>query len=428
MTRSSHLRHILVDLTPLQPGGANGGAKPLARALVSELSGLAPHIEFTLLTSAASFSDLADLDRPNVHRENVDVDLAVTEPKSLALAGGRVAARGIVNTLVPPAARMRIKDGVWTLVKRWQRTSVTRTARADLVFCPFTAPFYFDPKIPLISIVHDLQYLEYPSFFESQQQSFRHQHFLDACRLADRVICVSEFVRQTVLTNSQVPPERVQTIHSALVHDLHADPLPGEIANRVLDDLGIRSRRFLLYPANPWPHKNHRALIEAFGLHLRASAGSDLALVCTGAPGPAMDELTTLASATLPSGSFAFAGYLPEREFVGLLQSCRALIFPSLYEGFGLPILEAMACDRPVLCSNVTSLPEVAGDAAVLFDPRDPLGMANAIGRLESDPALVAGLVQRGRQRARCFGTAHDMAANYLAAFEEVVDARVRRG
>jgi glycosyltransferase involved in cell wall biosynthesis len=163
-------------------------------------------------------------------------------------------------------------------------------------------------------------------------------------------------------------------------------------------------------------------------LHLRASAGSDLALVCTGAPGPAMDELTTLASATLPSGSFAFAGYLPEREFVGLLQSCRALIFPSLYEGFGLPILEAMACDRPVLCSNVTSLPEVAGDAAVLFDPRDPLGMANAIGRLESDPALVAGLVQRGRQRARCFGTAHDMAANYLAAFEEVVDARVRRG
>jgi glycosyltransferase involved in cell wall biosynthesis len=420
------LRRILVDLTPLLPGGENGGAKPLARSLVSELGMLAPQIEFTLLTSSMSYAELADLERPNVRRENVDVDLEVTEPRGIALAGARVAARGIVNSIVPLPARVRIKDAVWTLVKRWQRTSVTKAARADLVFSPFTAPFFFDPRVPLVSVVHDLQYLEYPDFFEALQHRNRHQHFLDACRLADRLICVSEFGRQTVLANSRLPPERVQTIQSALVHSLDADEHASETTHRVLDRLGVRSRRFLLYPANPWPHKNHRVLIEAFAQYRRSFPTSDLALVCTGAPGTAADELSALAQTVLPPGSFAFAGYLPEGKFVAVLQSSRGLIFPSLYEGFGLPVLEAMACGKPVLCSNVTSLPEVAGDAALLFDPRDPSAIASAIDRLESDPALEAEMIQRGRQRAVHFGSARDMAAKYLAAFEDVVAARSR--
>ena len=369
---------------------------------------------------------MADLERPNVRRENVDVDLGVTEPKGIALAGARVAARGIVNTLLPPQARVRMKDAVWTLVKRGQRNSVTKSARADLIFSPFTAPFFVDPRVPLVSVIHDLQYLDYPDFFDAQQQSSRHQHFLDACRLADRLICVSDFVRQTVLDRSGLPSERVQTIHSALLYPLDADAHAAEVASRILDRLGLGSRRFLLYPANPWPHKNHRGLIEAFALYRRSSPASDLALVCTGAPGVAGDEVIALAQTLLPPGSFAFAGYLSEREFVALLQSSRGLIFPSLYEGFGLPVLEAMACGKPVLCSNVTSLPEVAGDAALLFDPRDPAAISGAIDRLESEPELEQQLVQLGYSRAAFFGSARDMAANYLAAFEQVAAMRPR--
>jgi glycosyltransferase involved in cell wall biosynthesis len=419
-----NLRRILVDLTPLLPGGENGGAKPLARALVSELSMLAPHIEFTLLTSSIGYAAVADLERPNVRRQNVDLDLASAAPNGIALGGARVAARKLVNTLVPARERMRMKDALWTLVKRWQRSSATKTAHADLVFCPFTAPFFFDPRVPLVSLVHDLQYRDYPQFFDAQQQKDRHQHFLDACRLADRLICVSDFVRQMVLTNSGLPPERVQTIHSALVQPLGSEEHADQTANRLLDGLGVRSRRFLLYPANAWPHKNHRALIEAFAQYRRDAPDSDLALVCTGAPGIAADELTALGSRVAPAGSFAFGDYLPEREFVALLQCCRGLIFPSLYEGFGLPVLEAMAYGKPVLCSNVTSLPEVAGDAALMFDPHDPRAIAAAIGRLESEPDLAPRLVQRGFTRARLFGSARDMAARYLAAFEEVVARR----
>jgi glycosyltransferase involved in cell wall biosynthesis len=301
---------------------------------------------------------------------------------------------------------------------------VTKAAGADLVFSPFTAPFFVDPRIPLVSVVHDLQYLDYPEFFDPQQQASRHQHFLDACRLADRLICVSDFVRQTVLDRSGLPAERVQTIYSGLVQPLATDAHAGEITNRLLDRQGLSSRRFLLYPANPWPHKNHRVLIEAFAQYRRACPSSDLALVCTGAPGPAADELVALAETVVPPGSFAFAGYLPEREFVALLQCSRGLIFPSLYEGFGLPVLEAMACGKPVLCSNVTSLPEVAGDAALLFEPRDAAAITCAIERLETDPELERQLVQRGYSRAAPFGTARDMAARYLAAFEEVVAMR----
>jgi glycosyltransferase involved in cell wall biosynthesis len=191
--------------------------------------------------------------------------------------------------------------------------------------------------------------------------------------------------------------------------------------------LGIHQARFLLYPANPWPHKNHRVLIQAFAEYLSRAPASDLSLVCTGAPSAAVEELKDLARQLLPTGRFAFAGFLTEHEFAALLQSCRALIFPSLYEGFGLPLLEAMACDRPVLCSHSASLPEVAGDAAVMFDPNDARAIAASIERLESEPGLEEVLMERGRERVAYFGSARDMAAKYLAAFEDVVAARRRR-
>jgi glycosyltransferase involved in cell wall biosynthesis len=302
---------------------------------------------------------------------------------------------------------------------------VTTAVTADLHFCPFTAPFFFDPSVPLVAIVHDLQFLEYPQFFDDEQRRNRHRHFLDACQRADRLICVSEFVRQTVLASGPPRPEAVQTIQSAVLHAADADPQAPSIAHGVLSRIGVRTSRFLLYPANTWPHKNHRRLLEAFGSYLRTQPAFDLALVCTGAPGEGAKELRQLGDA-LPPGTFAFAGYLAEPEFAALLRSCRALIFPSLYEGFGLPVLEAMASDRPVLCSNSTSLPEVAGDAAILFDPNDTAAIAQAIERLESDAQLETILIQRGRKRVAHFGSASDMAMRYLAAFEDVVSVRAR--
>lgn len=415
------VRRVSIDLTPLLPGGDNGGAKLVARALVEQFSRLAPSTHFTLLTSAASHAELADLDAHNVQRTCVDADVTPHVPERGALGSARLAARTLVDTLLPASARGQVKDGVWRLFKRYQRGRVARALPTDLHFCPFTAPLFFDPAVPLVSLVHDLQYLEYPAFFAPDQRAGRHEHFVQACQRARRLICVSDFVRQTVLANSRLPPRRVQTIHSTVLHATREMPDAAVVADRVLERLGLAGRRYLLYPANVWPHKNHRRLLEGFAGYLRACPDSDLALVCTGAPGPAADALVDFARGQVPADRFAFAGYLPEPEFAALLRASRAVIFPSLYEGFGLPVLEAMACQRPVLCSNVTSLPEIAGDAALLFDPRQPAAIGAAIGQLEGEPELEAQLVARGQARVRAFGTPREMAARYLAAFEEVV-------
>ncbi len=126
------------------------------------------------------------------------------------------------------------------------------------------------------------------------------------------------------------------------------------------------------------------------------------------------------------NGELMLTEYLPNEEFAVLLRSCRAMVFPSLFEGFGMPVLEAMAADKPVLCSNLTSLPEVAGDAAVLFDPRKPVEIVQAIEQIESNPELVAQLIQRGRKRLTAFDDATGMARRYLHILQEALDGSSR--
>ena len=136
-----------------------------------------------------------------------------------------------------------------------------------------------------------------------------------------------------------------------------------------------------------------------------------------------MRTLQAEAQALLPSRAVVFAGYVDPDELQALFEACRGLIFPSLYEGFGMPVLEAMAHEKPVLCSNVTSLPEVAGDAAIYFDPTDAREIAAAIEAL-ADEARVAVLVSRGAERAAALGGARQMAHRYVALLEQVMAPR----
>ena len=139
----------------------------------------------------------------------------------------------------------------------------------------------------------------------------------------------------------------------------------------------------------------------------------------TGAPSPRRDELMEAARRMGLADRVSFPGHLPEAEFAGLLAGSMAMIFPSLFEGFGMPVLEAMAAGVPVQASNLTSVPEIAGGAARLFDPRRPTGIADAIERIAGDPQLRADLIALGRERARTFPGVAQMAACYLAVFEE---------
>lgn len=415
---SGELRRIAVDLTQLRPGGENGGAKLVALSLVRQWAKLAPEVDITLLTVDRSHHELEPLDGPHVHRVCV---MREPDPASL-IAHARAAVRERLAATVPPQTLARLRMLYWAALHRKQRAEVPRAVNADLVFSPLTTASFFDPEVPLVALVHDLQHVYFPAFFTPEQRHLRQQQLEEACRRSDRVVCVSHHVRDSLLAATTVRPESVTVIYHALLQELPS--ASAAETGAVLHELGLTEGRFLLYPANFWPHKNHRVLLEALQAYVSRHPDSSLALVCTGAPNGLMEQLRKRAQRGGLAGRVMFPGHLPGPQLAALLQSCQALIYPSLFEGFGMPVLEAMACGKPVLCSNVASLPEVAGDAALFFDPTDAGAVERAIERVEIDAELVARLVERGRRRVVSFGTATDMAQSYLRLFRTVVHTR----
>jgi glycosyltransferase involved in cell wall biosynthesis len=232
------------------------------------------------------------------------------------------------------------------------------------------------PAVPQPSVVtlHDVQHLDLPSMFPRAERAFRSFAWHRSVRGAELVIVISEFVRGRAIAKLGLDPGRLRVVPLGLDHT-RLQPSSGE------------REPFLLYPARRWPHKNHARLFEAFALIRRERP--ELRLVLTGG-----GDFTNL-----PPGVEA-RGHVPFDEVVGLLQRASALVFPSLYEGFGLPPLEAMACGCPVACSNAGALPETVGDAARLFDPRDPRAIATALLEVIAAPD---DWVQRGLERAAAY-------------------------
>ncbi|HET9287435.1 MAG TPA: glycosyltransferase family 1 protein [Gaiella sp.] len=306
----------------------------------------------------------------------------------------------LVSTLAPDAG-----GGLPTAVATGYRASTTTSGRlramgaaalhpgalrerltgADVVHYPLTVPV---PPVerPTVLTLLDVQHLDRPELFPRGERLFRRLAYDRAARRADRVVVISEWVRHRVTERLGLDPDRVDAIHLGVDHE------------RFTPDPGVGREPFLLYPARPWPHKNHGRLLEAFAL-LRAER-PELRLVLTGVGHD---------SARLPPGVEAPGG-VPQRELVALYRRAAALVFPSLYEGFGLPPVEAMACGCPVAASNEGSLPEVVGDAAVLFDPHDPAaiaaGVSDALGRSAELSAL--GVVRAARFTWDATARAHD--------------------
>jgi glycosyltransferase involved in cell wall biosynthesis len=241
---------------------------------------------------------------------------------------------------------------------------------ASVVHFPLTIEL---PRTPLPKVVtlHDVQHLDLPGLFPRAERALRAALWHRSLRRAERVIAISEFVRGRAVANLGLDPERVRVVPLGLDHD-------------VLHPSQVEREPFLLYPARPWRHKNHARLYEAFGAVRRERP--DLRLVLTGGGD----------FGAVPEG-VDVRGHVSQGELVSLLQRASALVFPSLYEGFGLPPLEAMACGCPVACSNAAALPETVGDAARLFDPTDPQAIADAVLEVLADPAPW---IERGLARA----------------------------
>lgn len=404
---------IAVDLTPMLPGGENGGAKIFVLELLHHLAEMAPQTQFVLLTQAASHEELAIMDRPNMRRQMVVGPVVVNtfRPRLMGLAS-RILPHFPVR-LRRAVSRLGYKLN--TTLKRGGSSSLLHDMSTDLLFCPFTAPTYFESGIPTVCTIYDLQYKTYPEFFAAEDAAHRERTFIDACRRAIALTAISGYSRDSAITHGSLDPARIRTIHLRMAQRI-AQGVENDKA--ILGRLGLSPQRYLIYPANFWKHKNHEILLTAFGMACHLELPKDIKLVCTGAPGARQEWLMGAARAMNLDDRVLFPGYLPNTELAALMANCTGVVFPSLYEGFGLPIIEAMAAGVPVACSNTTSLPEVAADAAILFDPRVPTQVAQAIVSLVENEALRARLIQAGLQRATEFSDSKRMAREYWELFQ----------
>lgn len=246
----------------------------------------------------------------------------------------------------------------------------------DVLHYALTVPLPGGGETPAVVTLHDVQHLDLPELFGRSTRLFRRLAYDRAARSASAVIVPSAFVRERAVEQLGLDPDRVHVVHHAVDHELfHSADEPRE--------------PLLLYPARAWPHKNHRRLLEAFGLV--RDARPELRLVLTG---EGLERLEPLPPGVERRGAVRL------EELARLYRQASCLVFPSLYEGFGLPPLEAMASGCPVAAARVGAVPEVCGEAAMLFDPTDPEAIAaGVLEAVERRDELRA----RGLERAAAF-------------------------
>jgi glycosyltransferase involved in cell wall biosynthesis len=268
----------------------------------------------------------------------------------------------------------------------------------------FHEPHYVLPPLTpcrAVVTIHDCIHLRFPQYLPTRGAYAYARLFLwSATRQADRVITVSEASKRDILDYFHIPPEKIEVIYNG-IDERFLTPPPEEEVVRVRERYQLDAP-FLLYAGNIKPHKNLERLVQAFGL-LRRDGFDDLRLLLIG------DEISKYAPLRHAVHQHRlhkhvrFFGFVSDQTLAALYRLASVFVFPSLYEGFGLPPLEAMASGTPVVTSNVSSLPEVVGDAALLVDPYDPEAIAGGIRMVLTDPGLRAALRERGLRRVREF-------------------------
>jgi glycosyltransferase involved in cell wall biosynthesis len=372
--------HVGLNLIFLVPG-ETGGMEVVARELIPALLAAAPPgMRFTAF----------------VNRE-------------AAVAGDAPWGELIPAVTVPVNASNRVQ---WVLGEQALLPVLAARAGIELMHSlASTAPAW--GRFRRVVTVHDLIYARFPDAHAGIRDKGMRVLVPLAVRRSDRVIADSQSTRQDLLELVGVQPERVDVVPLGLGTLQRGQPL-GEREVRAKFALG--ERPLLLSVSAKRPHKNLLALIGALA---RLAPDERPVLVLPGYPTAHEAELRERAGALGVQGDVRFPDWVSSAELEGLWSIARGFVFPSLYEGFGLPVLEAMARGVPVACADVSSLPEVAGDAALLFDPRSEAAIAEAVRRLLGEEDLRVRLAARGLERARQFSwarTAELTLASYARA------------
>jgi glycosyltransferase involved in cell wall biosynthesis len=276
----------------------------------------------------------------------------------------------------------------------WEELDRLATQKGlDILFrgYPVEDPLQF-PVARQVFLIPDIQHEYYPEFFDEVALGSRRRAIGRALVEAGAIGTISGFARQTLLSQPCTRCPDIFLMSPALTDQSDATPLTA--AERAL----VPGGDYFLFPANLWPHKNHRRTLQAFQQFLQES-GRSMRLILTGHPA-GWQQL----HAEFPALPVQHLGFVRTRLLRHLFEGARALLFFSLYEGFGMPLLEAFDASTPVLCSNTTSLPEIGADAVLSCDPTDISAMSRLMGRIINEPNLRAELTAPGKKRLHAYG------------------------
>ena len=325
--------------------------------------------------------------------QGIDLVLYGSETNLVSLAGTARCSAKIIS-------RSPYNDASRILDENLRLTRHVRKDRIDLLWSPanFTPLIGLDK--PQVATIHDLQHRELWRFFSPARWLARELLFRRTVSCCSRLIAISTYTAEHIKRAFNVPPDRIRVVHEGcgLGERLGRD---GQRVRAEKPLVGCRP--YCYYPAMLAPHKNHEILLRA--LAILRKEGTSIDLVLTGKRSDDWNRLSALASRLGVADLVRHKGFVTRAEVLALMSNAECLVFPSQFEGFGLPPLEAMALGVPVIASNRTSLPDIVGDAGILVDPNDAAAWAAAISTVR-DPRVRADLIDRGYSNVKRFNWA----------------------
>ena len=374
---------IAMNLSVLRPGQM-GGTEIYVRNLLAGLAGLSNQHEYRILTA--------------------------TESQGLAPAGDGRFSECRVESWLP-----RILHKSKHVRHPWQWLATTRELhrfRPDIFHCPLNIPVPpWCAAANTVITLHDIKFVTNPEMLNMPDMGFWRWSLRRGLKFVRKIITDSHYSKRAIVERLAVDPGLIDVVYIGIDPDFfHSDRIVASSSTRT-----ELPSAYLFFPAATWPYKNHVRLLQALA-DLRDRRNLHISLVLTGFPETAHREVQECLQKHRLEKQVLWLGWISPAELVYVYHNARALIFPSLYEGFGLPIVEAFACGCPVLCSNTTSCAEVAADAALTFDPFNVEEISEKIEIMWSDAEKRRDFVQKGRARAKEF-TSQRMAENTLKVF-----------
>ena len=272
--------------------------------------------------------------------------------------------------------------------------------RPDIFIQPNYISFPTPFDIPTITFIHDLSHIRFREYHPKERVEYFERFLPRSIEKSAKIVTISEFTKKELVDLGLCEPQKIEVIHNGV--DEKFRPITNEEFIPTAKKYGVKYRGYFLFVGTLEPRKNLKTLLEAY-LGYLAKTSHPTPLLLAGGVGWRSEHFDDILQKALNTGYVRCLGYVSEDELIALYGGAKAFVFPSIYEGFGLPPLEAMACGTPVLASNASSIPEVVGDAGMLVDPLDSDQIARALGRLDEDEALRQVLAKKGLARSKKF-------------------------